>query len=129
MMRLERPAMAKILIVDDDVQILRLLTLLLRREGHDVSTAEDPRDAFAMWSQPVSFDLILSDVDMPGMDGHELARWVAARSPESRVMLMSALDPDCQDCPYSPRCEFIRKPFHPKELVKQVAAALRPPAA
>ena len=119
--------MAKILIVDDEHQILGLLSVILTRAGHEVHTADQPQTALDMCSSPASFDLVLSDVDMPVMDGHELARWIVTRSPGSRVMLMSAFDSTCEACPYSPQCELVRKPFDPREVVSRIAAALAQP--
>jgi DNA-binding NtrC family response regulator len=119
---------AKILIVDDERQILRLLHMVLTRAGHEICTADNPRDALEMCSPPAPFDLVLTDVDMPVLGGHDLVRWIAARNPGIRVMLMSAFDAECDECPYAPRCDVIRKPFTPAEAVKQISAALTPPA-
>ena len=112
------------MIVDDEPQILRLLTAVLTRAGHEIHTSDSTRDAFQLCISPAAFDLVLSNVDMPGVTGHDLARWLAARHPAIRVMLMSAFDSDCNECPYLERCVLIRKPFAPGEVVKQVTAAL-----
>jgi DNA-binding NtrC family response regulator len=116
--------MAKILIVDDEPQILELLSIVLTRAGHEVHTAGDPHKALDICSQPASFDLVLCDVAMPMMDGHEVTRWMAAHSPGCRVILMSAFDSGCEACPYPSGCEMVRKPFDPQEVVRRIAAAL-----
>jgi hypothetical protein len=58
------------------------------------------------------------------MNGHELARWVAANYPATRTVLMSGYDAGCQGCAYSPRCSLVSKPFMPREVVKVVEGAL-----
>ncbi|HUI82073.1 MAG TPA: response regulator [Bryobacteraceae bacterium] len=116
--------MAKILVVDDERQILQLLRTVLTRAGHEIHTAGDARTALEMCHSPAAFDLVLSDVDMPEMSGHDLARWIAAKDLDIRIMLMSAFEQECDQCPYLPRCELIRKPFTPSDLVKRIAAVL-----
>jgi CheY-like chemotaxis protein len=115
---------AKILIVDDEPQILGLLTNVLTRAGYEIHTAGSAHEALELCTHSAVFDLVLSDVDMPGMDGHELARWVVARGLGIRVMLMSAFAHQCEECPHLPRCQVIRKPFVPGEVVQRVRAAL-----
>ena len=116
--------MAKILIVDDERQILQLLKTVLTRAGFEVHTAATAHEALGMCNVSTAFDLVLSDVEISGMDGHDLARWIAARNLGIRVMLMSAYEHECEHCPFSPRCELIPKPFVPREVTKRIAAAL-----
>jgi DNA-binding NtrC family response regulator len=117
--------MARILIVDDEAGIRELLAQFLPQDGHSVQTAGSGFEA--MWTcaaQP--FDLVISDVVMPGMDGHHLARWLALNHPATQMALMTGYDVGCQEegCPYSPRCEFLAKPFSPGEAVEFVRKIL-----
>jgi len=112
-----------ILIVDDEQQIRSLLSITFTRAGFRVTTACSGVDAVGCCSgQP--FDIVLSDVRMPEMDGHELMQWIAAHQPQTRTMLMSGYDPKCEGCDYSPRCVIIAKPFKPAEVVDAVKHAL-----
>jgi two-component system cell cycle response regulator CpdR len=77
----------------------------------------------ATWESE-SFDLLLSDVMMPGMNGHELAQWVAMNHPKTQTALMTGYDATCQGCPFSPRCSMLAKPFLPKDVVSFVARVL-----
>lgn len=120
--------MPRVLIVDDEQQIRHLLRTTLVHAGHEVHTADNALAAIALCVPPPSFDVVISDVVMPGMDGHELARWFAVHFPNCRVILMSAFDAGCDECPYFDNCQRISKPFRPQEFATLVSDALaRPP--
>ena len=82
-----------ILIAEDDQSILRMLHRALQREGYQVLTAPDGRQALALAEQHRPA-LLISDVRMPGMDGIQLVRSVHDRLQDSRpkVILMSAFE-------------------------------------
>ena len=118
-------ATSRILIVDDEPQIRGFLSLTFESAGYAVTTAANGCDAIALLSAE-AFDLLLSDVMMPEMNGHQLAQWAAAHFPEVPTILMSGYDPGCRNCADSPRCHLIAKPFQPREMlafVEQVLAA------
>ena len=119
--------MARVLVVDDEPQIAKLINSLLVRAGHEVHTAGDAEAAIDMCRSHASYDLVLSDISLPAMDGHELARWIAGHCPESRVILMSALDCSCHSCPYTTPCKFVPKPFQPQHVLALITEALRQP--
>jgi two-component system, cell cycle response regulator CpdR len=117
----------RLLIVDDEDSIRALLSAVFVRAGYQVhvtSEASGAKNAL----QSEQFDLMLSDIVMPGMDGHELAQWVALHHPETRTLLMSAYDPECRGCIYSPRCTILAKPFTLREAITAVEQALGVPA-
>ena len=64
-------AVTRVLVVDDDAAVRRLVALVLVRDGFEVTAAEDGRDAIAL-SRRRPFDVLLLDVQMPGMDGWEV---------------------------------------------------------
>jgi DNA-binding NtrC family response regulator len=113
----------RLLIVDDDPAIRKLLARTLAKAGYTVKTAGSGDDAVAQCTAE-PFDLVLSDVVMPKMDGHQLAEWIAKYRPDTRTALMSGWDPGCQQCAYSPRCRIIAKPFGCRQILSFVAEIL-----
>lgn len=115
--------MPKILIVDDEPSIRAFLQIVLARAGHDVVTVNGGREAVnACLAQ--QFDVLLSDVTMPAMDGHELARRVAVLCPRARAVLMSGYASPCDNCPHSRRCVLLPKPFGISDVLSAINTAL-----
>ena len=82
-------ATLRILFVDDDKDIRRTLGNHLSGQGYEVEMAEDAERAVAIMGSQ-AFDIVITDVRMPGMDGFELLRRVRAESPESEVIVVTA---------------------------------------
>jgi two-component system, cell cycle sensor histidine kinase and response regulator CckA len=108
------PAAERILVVDDEQIVRDLLAHTLRRQGYDVEVAAGARDARALEGP---WDLLLTDVVMPEMDGVELARHVDAR----RVLFMSGYD---QRALAESAGAFLQKPFSGDELARSIRALL-----
>jgi PAS domain S-box-containing protein len=89
-----RLAGARILIADDDLGIRRTLAELLTDEGCEVETAGDGAEALARLEQGPPFDVVLSDVVMPKMDGYELFTTVRRRFPSLPMLMMTAFHYD-----------------------------------
>lgn len=125
-----RPAEAlapRILVVDDNAGIRSLAGAILSAAGHAVTTAESADAAIALLEGGARFDLVLSDVVMPGKcDGFALAQAVMLRCPGVPVILMSGYMPDACACWPSPTA-FLRKPFHRGDLIDAVRTALALP--
>ncbi len=82
---------AKILFVDDDLVILNVYMKLLQREGHDVSICENPMEVLLLLQQK-HFDIIFTDIQMPGMNGFELVERIRVfDSPEIKTIPVIAL--------------------------------------
>lgn len=79
----------RILLVDDEKDFKTLLRTLLERQGYLVVEAGDARAALAAWERGERFDLLLSDVLMPGMSGPALARKLRLEDPGLKVLFMS----------------------------------------
>ena len=111
--------MPRILVVDDEAAIRTLLCAVFQGAGYEVRSAAAGHEALALLDAE-TFDAVLSDIVMPGMDGHELMRWVSQRHPKTACVLMSGYDVGCLDCPLSPGCTMLRKPFRPRDAVSLV---------
>jgi len=80
----------KILYVDDDGSLVRLMTQLLKRQGFQVTGYTDHAEALqALRADPVAFDLVLTDYNMPGKSGLDVAREVRALNPNLPVAVIS----------------------------------------
>jgi two-component system response regulator PilR (NtrC family) len=80
---------ARILVVDDERSMREMLAILLRREGHDVSVAENGRGAIALLNQR-PFDLVVSDARMPDLDGLEVLRHARSINPSVIAIMITA---------------------------------------
>jgi two-component system response regulator GlrR len=115
----------RILIVDDDPTLLRLLGILLREEGFDVIAADSGEQALAQLDLAPA-DLVLSDLRMGGMDGLALFEAVRKRFPALPVIILTAHGtiPDAVDATRRGVFGFIPKPYEQKTLLAEVRRAL-----
>ena len=79
----------RILIIDDEETLRESLGRLLTREGYDVTTTGTGEDALELTVSAI-YDLIISDIFLPGIDGLEVLRKVRERQPDQLIVLMSA---------------------------------------
>jgi CheY-like chemotaxis protein len=79
----------KILLIDDDEAVLGVVALMLTVEGHAVMVASSGRDGLARLEAGESVDLVLTDLNMPDMDGWAVMRAVRSRWPSVRVGIQS----------------------------------------
>lgn len=135
--------MAAILIVEDDVHQMRLLSMWLRRNGHDVTEARSGEEAQSLLSgagradeptpsPPLAVELIISDVNMPNVDGIELVNWIRnERRMDVPVLMLSSR---CDQAELTERLagcatRVLPKPFSPSRLVSEIENLLdRTPA-
>ena len=82
-------AAKRILVVDDDSYVRGATEEILIRKGYEVDTAPEAASALRKLEE-VEFDLLLSDIKMPGMSGQELLESVKSKWPEMHVILMTA---------------------------------------
>jgi DNA-binding NtrC family response regulator len=82
--------MAKILVIDDDRAVLNTIRILLEHDAHEVETVIDGRMGLRMLGTQ-SFDLLIVDIFMPGMDGFETMRLVHRSWPKMPIVVMSGM--------------------------------------
>ncbi|QJQ32625.1 response regulator [Sphingomonas lacunae] len=114
--------MIRILLAEDDEAMRSYLARALQRNGYDVTTAATGREALEL-VESGTFDLLLTDIVMPEMDGIELAQKAQALSPAPKVMFITgfaAVALQANDA--VPDARLLSKPFHLKDLVAQVDA-------
>jgi CheY-like chemotaxis protein len=80
---------ATILVVEDDILVRMAAADHLRDAGHRVLEAADGQEALSLLRASEPIEVVFSDVNMPGMDGIALARWIAAELPGVKVVLTS----------------------------------------
>lgn len=113
--------MARILLAEDDDSMRTFLALNLARAGHEV---ESHGDGDAAWEalQAERYDLLLTDIVMPGVDGIELSRRAAEIYPQMRVMFITGFAAVAlsNSAPAPREARVLSKPFHLKDLVAEV---------
>jgi two-component system response regulator GlrR len=116
----------KILLVDDDPGLLRLLSIRLRAEGYDVEAVESAHLALATLNR-FSPDLVITDLRMDKMDGIGLLKELQTRSPGLRVVIITAHGtiPDAVVATQSGAFGFLTKPIDKDELMITVEKALK----
>jgi two-component system, cell cycle response regulator CpdR len=113
--------MARILLAEDDDSLRAFLTTSLTRAGHEVASYGDGDAAWEALEHS-SFDLLLTDIVMPGLDGIELARRGAEADPGMKIVFITgfaavALSPQSQ----APKdAKVLSKPFHLRDLVLEI---------
>jgi len=121
------PGLETILLVEDEEALRRLAREILKRNGYTVLEAFDPAMALALLETHAGpIHALLTDVVMPGMNGPQLARQVAARRPGIRVIYMSGYSDRSVLKPedLASGSGFLAKPFHPDELAAKVREVL-----
>ncbi len=118
--------MYRILLAEDDESLRGFLSRSLQRAGYEVAACADGESAMLQLDQ--AWDLLLTDIVMPGMDGIELARAASLRHPQLRIMFitgfaavaLAAKDADLPDA------KVLAKPIHLRDLVAEIERLLTP---
>ncbi len=113
-------AMIRILLAEDDEAMRLYLARALERVGHHVTSVDRGTAAIPLLEQE-RFDLLLTDIVMPEMDGIELAQRAAEISPDVRVMFITGFAAVALKAGRrTPEAKVLSKPFHLKDLVMEV---------
>ncbi|HEX7064207.1 MAG TPA: response regulator transcription factor [Bacillales bacterium] len=116
---------SKILVVDDEERIRRLLRMYLEREHYTVQEAEDGETALAM-AIDKDYDLILLDLMLPGIDGEEVCRRLREKKATPVIMLTAKEEEADRVQGFEVGADdYVVKPFSPREVVLRVKALLR----
>lgn len=120
--------MARILVAEDEVPMREFIRRVLVSRGHDVIAVSDGAEA-VLWLSRQPFDLLLTDIGMPNMDGVELALKVARDWPALRVLMMSGLTMERQQAHGIGQLAMavLQKPFTMVGLNEAVERALAEP--
>src|SRR5262245_30956337 len=124
--------MQRVLVIDDEAHIRHMMRLTLEAAGYEVGEAADGRRGLEMCSAGVSWDVVLLDQKMPGIDGIETLRRLREHAPATRVIMVTAFASIelAVDAMKLGATDFVRKPMTPDTLRHTVAAALaKPPVA
>src|SRR6266404_981046 len=113
----------RILIVDDEPGVREVLGLLLGAEGHEIVQACNGREACLLFA-PREFDLVITDLSMPEMNGDELARTIKCLVPSQPILMVTAMT-EAVCSPENPVDAVLEKPFSSAELRKMVNLLLR----
>ena len=112
--------MIRILLAEDDDSMRHYLSRALERTGYEVVSVDRGTAALPL-IEAERFDLLLTDIVMPEMDGIELAQIVAQVSPETRVMFITGFAAVTLRAErVAPEAKVLSKPFHLRDLVMEV---------
>lgn len=118
----EEPFAARLLYVEDNVQIAEITCMMLEDIGLDITQAASAEEALAIIGDaegPAPFDIVLTDVVMPGLSGVQLARRLNRRWPNLPVVLVSGFSDELA-MGYGGQYELLRKPFTRGALVESL---------
>ena len=116
----------RILIIDDEENIRRVTRLTLQAAGYEVGEAGDGETGLEVFGDGSTWDAVLLDQRMPGMDGLETLRHISDRDPSARVIMATAYASIelAVDAMKLGATDFVRKPMTPEILRNAISAAL-----
>jgi CheY-like chemotaxis protein len=115
--------MKRILVVEDNAEVSKLLELILRRAGYDIVTAEDGVEALDRYQQSQP-DLVLLDIMLPRMDGYEVSSHLRRESHATiPIVMLSSLDSplDMERSREAGATDHVAKPFDKDQLLSVIA--------
>jgi DNA-binding NtrC family response regulator len=115
----------RVLIIDDEPNIRRMMRLTLEADGYEVEDAADGRAGLELFGDGARFDAVVLDQKMPGMDGLETLRQIRRRSPHAAVVMATAYGTIdlAVDAMKAGATDFLKKPLTPDTLRGAVLAA------
>jgi CheY-like chemotaxis protein len=111
-----------ILYVEDDALVSLATRDLLEEAGYVIHTAPDAMQALRVLDEHPEIDLMVTDIGLPGMDGHELAAQARRRRPDLKVLFLSGYDRgQLVGAPADPRTEHLGKPYPEANLFEALS--------
>lgn len=117
-------AIATILLVDDEPLLREIAAAMLSEEGYETRVAADATEALAILRDHGSISVVITDINMPGMNGIELAEQLGRERPETRVIFASGRE-DLAPALISTQRQVLMKPYSVSQLLEAVALELR----
>ena len=118
--------MARVLVAEDDQALKDFISRALESDGHEVTAVDDGSEAIDKLGTGGPFDLLLTDIQMPGVDGIALAKRAMEVSPSMKILLMtgvwSEIDPSLQG--HNAIVGLLSKPFTLEQIKSEVASAI-----
>jgi DNA-binding response OmpR family regulator len=116
----------KIMIIDDDEDILNLFSDFLGKESYDVVAYLEPLKALKeIENNPTKYSLIITDIRMPGISGIDLVKRVSSINADIKVILTSAFEINGDQLKELTYDELLQKPIHMRELASSISEILR----
>ncbi len=118
------PKSSSILIVEDQCELRQLLARVFESAGYSVTSAKSPADALAMLNEGRRFDLLVTDITMPEMNGSILAKRARELDPDLKLLFISGSVDVADIAKQHPGAIFLEKPFRPADLLRRIEQAL-----
>lgn len=116
----------RILVIDDDEDILNLFSDFLRKEGYGVTSFLDPLKALEeIHRRPQRYSIIITDVRMPGISGIELIRRIRKINYDIKMIIISAFELNGEDLRNIRYDNFMEKPVHMQYLAQTIEKILK----
>ena len=120
--------MARILLVDDDRMSRKMAEMVIGKLGYEITTVEGGQQCLDTLAQDKDFDIILLDVEMPGMNGIETLEKIRVQEKDlkAKVMFLSGAEEpeEVLSRTYLEPAGFVQKPFVPAKLKEKLESAL-----
>jgi DNA-binding response OmpR family regulator len=119
----------KILLVEDESLLRRLIAQFLRGEGFEIVEAGDGREGVERFFSGYPFDLVLLDLNLPILPGVEVCRRIKLQRPEQPIIICSAAILDGHIAAFAAMDvdQYLTKPYHPAELLSRITIELQRP--
>jgi len=126
---MEGKGRGKLLLVEDEAVLRRLIAEFLRGEGFDVLEAADGSQGATLYAGHLPFDLVLLDLNLPYLSGVDVCRRIKALRPQQPVLICSAAILDWHVAAlHDLRVDqFLIKPFHPLDLLERIGREMARP--